>query len=171
VISVVENQNSSTMGMEKFALQLPSDSEQCLQVGPLMLASGVAPGTEQVTAPKVNDKGQILYGTNIYSMQSRREFAPTGTLNGFYEIYSATVPSVFISFKLYNEGKMMSQTSEREIGAYTKPEEQIISNFFSVPYKNLAAGKYELEISARQNKNDCAQSSKTSFEVVQQPGT
>jgi hypothetical protein len=60
---------------------------------------------------------------------------------------------------------LINGTPEHEIKQYTNDKQKLISNFFSVPYRNLQPGKYTFEISARDN-NGCKASSQVSFEVV-----
>ena len=60
----------------------------------------------------------------------------------------------------------MNQTPEREVRAYTDPLQKLISNFYSVPYNNLAPGSYELEVVARDANTGCKATSRATFEIA-----
>ena len=153
-------------------VSLPGSARSCVTISPAMLASRVTKMDSTTSEPKPNEKGEIQYGPNLFSFSMRRVFAPSGNLAGFYQIYNAREDlmtgnlSVGISFALYRDKTVLvNQTPERVISGYTDPLQKLIANFYSVPYKNLAPGSYELEIVVRDRSNGCHDSTRASFEI------
>ncbi len=158
---------ASKTSSNRINVDLPGKAAACLSLSPVLLASNSTKSESVVTTPTSNEKGEILYGDQAYQFSLTRVFPSQGSLRGFYQIYNANIPSVLLSFKLYRDQNVfINQTSEHEISAYTDPHLKIISNFFSVPYKNLAPGSYQLEIALRESKNQCSTSARVSFEIA-----
>jgi hypothetical protein len=153
-------------GSKSHSIDLPVKEDGCFELSPAMLASNITQSSKTTKEPTPKENGQIEYGDKNYQFGIKRLFPMQGSLAGFYEIYNSKLPSVFVSFKLYGESKnLINGTPEHEIKNYTNDKQKLISNFFSVPYRNLQPGKYMFEVSARDN-NGCKASSQVSFEVV-----
>jgi len=150
-------------------IDLPGSAEKCPSLSPILLSSVIYKSDKPVAAPTVTEKGEILYGDKIFAFPVRPQISPTGSLNGFYQIYNAKLPSLYVKFKLYRgDAEFMNETPEQEIKEYNELFLKLITNFFSVPYKNLAPGTYTLELTARQSGDACRTSAKNTFDVVSQ---
>jgi hypothetical protein len=165
-IVAVDTAASKTFS-NRINVDLPQKTASCLSLSPVLLSSKSSKSESVAKTPTSNDKGEILYGDQAYQFSLSRVFPTQGNLKGFYQIYNANMPSVMLSFKLYRDQNVfINQTSEHEISEYTDRNLKIISNFFSVPYKNLPPGSYQLEIALRESKNLCSTSARVSFEIA-----
>ncbi len=160
-------------GANSTLIKLPGGSESCLSISPPLLASAASKSSNVSKDPTPTEKGEIAYGDNIFNFSLQRFFPPKGNLTGFYQIYNArqsqlsSNPSIFISFGLYRDKTVfVNETPEHNITAFTDPLQKLISNFYSVPYNNLAPGSYELAIVARDEVNGCKASTRVPFVIV-----
>lgn len=159
------------------AIKLPDETDACLSLSSPWLASNTGDSNDESENPVPSEGGAIRYKGKIMNFSVNRIFSEKGTLNGFYQVYNARNPerlpmSVHVSFKLFRDKDIfINQTPEREITSFTDPMQRLISNFFSVPYKNLPPGSYELEIDVRDTSNGCTAASRVSFQIAGEPKT
>jgi VWFA-related protein len=151
---------------DSILLKLPGKVESCLSLSPPMLAGQIRKSEATQKSPTPTQKGEIMFGDYTFLFPVHRVFPQKGSLNGFYQIYNAKFPST-IRFRLYRDKTVfVNETPAKEINTYTDVSEKLVTNFFSVPYNNLAPGSYELEI---QVKNaGCTASTRADFDVVAQ---
>jgi hypothetical protein len=154
-------------------VRLPAAGEACLSLSPPLLAGGVLAADPPAPAPAWNERGEVLYKDKRLVFSVEPVLPQSGSLSGLYQLYNARAqaesrsPSVFLSFRLYRgETERISATDERELLAFTDPEAQLITNFFTVPYKALAPGNYELEIAARDAHSGCTAASRAGFRIA-----
>lgn len=151
-------------------LRLPSSNDPCLSVSPPMLASSVTSTDAASDQPSAAEGGAIRYKGKMLTFSIDRIFSQTGSLNGFYQIYNVhtqtpAATSVYVSFKLFRDhDQFINQTPEQEISSFIDPLQKLISNFFSVPYKNLSPGEYQLEINVH-DAGGCKATSRVSFHI------
>lgn len=176
--SVLEVGSWSLSGW-KGELPILLKKDNCLTISPLILASKVSQEGQQskVSVPdkslRLEKDGTIVYKDMKLAVSAARYFPQTGQLVGLYQIYNASVTSsskaaVEISFKLYDkDGNLISALPPREINDYTSLFNRTISNFFILPYKNLADNKYKLILEAKDLVNHCVTQSEAYFTVGQ----
>lgn len=164
-VSVVSvDSEASKTGTRITSLQLP-DGEECLSVSPIMLASNVSPSENFVQNPTVTEKGEIAYGKQLLRFSIDRVYAASGLLQGFFQVF-ARQPHFKMLFRLFtNHSHLINETASREISQFTDQERKLVSNFFSLPYKNLPPGSYELEIAVQNENNTCTSSARAAFSV------
>ncbi len=151
---------------DSILLRLPGEVDSCHSISPAMLAGQVRKSDSIVKDPKPTERGEMLYGDNVFAFPLHRVFPTKGNLSGFYQIYNAKLPST-IRFRLYRDKTVfVNETPEREIAGYSDPIAKLVTNYFSVPYNNLAPGAYELEIIIKDKS--CTASTRAGFEIVAQ---
>lgn len=147
-------------------IKLPGRTETCVSVSPPMLAGQIKKSDSVQKNPTPTAKGEMIYGQYVFGFPVHRVFPQKGNLTGFYQIYNAKFPCT-IRFKLYKDKTVfVNQTPETQINDFTDAPDKLITNFFSVPYNNLAPGSYELEIMVK--SPTCTSSTRSEFEVIAQ---
>ena len=176
--SVLEVGSWSLSGW-KSQLPILLKKENCLTINPLILASSVSQLGKQFEVPvadkslRLEKDGTIVYKDMKLVISAARYLPPTGQLVGLYQIYNASVTSsskaaLEISFKLYDkDGNLISALPPREINDYTSLFNRTISNFFILPYKNLADNKYKLVLEAKDLVNHCVTQTEAYFTISQ----
>lgn len=162
-LKVTATERSGRTATNEVALQLPDSSIACPVLAPLVLASSVSQASSVAQQPELTSDGQIHHGGSLLKIATRRELPPSGTLDGIYQLVGVSADmSLVQSFKLYHEDTFMNETTARPISGS--------ANRFSVPYKNLAPGRYALEVVVSTTDSRCTTSSRSSFDVVPESG-
>jgi len=161
----------------KTSLPILLKKENCLVVNPLIIAGNVVQDSKLAVSGadkslRLEKDGSIIYKDMRLNLSAARIFPSTGQLVGLYQVYNASVTSsqkaaVEISFKLYdNDGNLISALPPREINDFTSLFNRVISNFFILPYRNLAEKKYKLVLEVKDLVNHCETQSEAYFNVA-----
>jgi hypothetical protein len=151
-------------------LSLPESVESCFVLAPLMLATSSDDSPVVSSQLRVTEQGSFLYGQRMYAFSMDRNFSRTGTVEGFYQIIFKQQKSgkrhcsSFITFRLYSKERTVISLPTEEIKKCTDNKTGVVSNFFSLPYKNLTSGPYELEFVVWDD-DGCQKSIRSQFEI------
>jgi hypothetical protein len=163
-ITVTEKPTGRTHS-EVIPLLLPETEPSCPQFTPLVIATGITPSGKQARSPEFTKEGNILYSDQLYEIGISRAFPPTGTLDGFYQLFGAANGQLLLSFKLYRGDTLVNGTTPRPIGA---TGQDVVTSHFSIPYKNLEAGEYSFEAVVNTADSRCTAATRATFRVVTQ---
>jgi VWFA-related protein len=156
---------SGRSNSENHTLLLPETESSCPQITPLVLATRVTPSNKHTQNPEFTREGGILFSDRLYEIGTSRSFPASGALDGFYQVFGAKGQSLLVSFKLYRGTALVNGTTPRPIGG---AGQDIFTNHFSIPYKNLDVGDYAFEAVITTPDSRCTATTQASFQVVEQ---
>jgi GWxTD domain-containing protein len=163
---VLQDVNSKKMGTKKVSLDIPKYVDNALQSSTIILAGNITP------AP-MNSSGldQYVIGDMRIVPLVKHEYTKDQYLVHYMQIYNAQVdqaslrPSLDVEFLLKINGKLVEEIKSTAVNSEQYFYGQRVVLVGKIPLKNLAPGKYTLEISVRDNIANRSLSTSTEFMV------
>ena len=115
-------------------------------------------------------KGHIRYKNYLVKVGAYQIHPTSGQFGGFYQVIlpagGAAGSELQVRFRLYARGRgIINEVPPTSIRLHD-PSLRVLTNFFLLPYHNLAGGEYELELEASVPEAGCRSVIKTPLKVA-----
>ena len=109
----------------------------------------------------------MIYGDQSFRIPLQPVFPTSGSLDGFFQLIGSATASVDILYRVYDKnGKLVLEPEKTARLQDLFPTNRRTDVTFSLPYRDIAPGDYELEITLRLQPPCTENSRRVPFRIV-----
>jgi GWxTD domain-containing protein len=163
---VLKDINSKKMGTTTIGLNVPKYEDAELQTSTIILAENISQAPVNATQLE-----QYVIGDMRIVPKVKAEFEPNQNLVPYMQIYNMQIdqathkPSLDITFVVKKDGKMVEELKNTPYNSEQFYYGQRVVLVGKIPLKNIAPGKYSLEIKVQDNISNRSITTSTNFKI------